>query len=100
MTDNEVAAQAFERLLKLSQKEDVIAMQEEVRKLIVYAVKCQYVDYQMKVLICVDDMNEGQMKLFLRAIEQAQANNWRKKLMTHSKIMRQWLRLNNVVTYW
>ncbi len=100
MTDNEVAAQAFERLLKSSHKEDVIAMQEEVRRLIAYAAKSEYVDYQMNVLIRIDDMSEGQMKLFLRAIEQAQANNWRKKLMTHSKIMRQWLRLNNVVTYW
>ena len=39
MTDNEVATQAFERLLKWSRKEDVIAMQNEVRQLIAYAAK-------------------------------------------------------------
>lgn len=100
MTDNEVATQAFERLLKWSRKEDVIAMQNEVRQLIAYAAKCNYVDYQMNVLIDVENMPDGQMQLFLQAIENAQANNWRKKLMTHSKIMRQWLRLNRIVTYW
>ncbi|WP_010287169.1 hypothetical protein [Kurthia massiliensis] len=100
MEAHEIAQATFERVLKLYEKDDRIALTQEMQKLIAYAVKQQYIDYNMHVLIEPSDLGDGQMTHFLRAIICAQQNNWRKKLMTHSRIMRQWFRLNKVVREW
>lgn len=100
MDVHQKAQQTFERVLMYYEKEDRVALTKEMQQLIALAVKQGYMDYQMQVLISPAELGEGQMTYFLQAIISAQENNWRKKLLTHSKIMRQWFRLNRVVREW
>lgn len=100
MDVHERAQQTLDRVLRAYERDDRLTLTAEIQQLIVFAANQGYIDKRLHILIEPDDLGEGQMTKFLKAIQSAQANNWRKKLLTHSRIMHQWFRFNRIVREW